>query len=79
MSNLTLIDYYNIMFILNVILIIALAISLHYSLYYTETRNKNKELEKINDKYNNTIVKQCREIEHLRAIIEEYRTVIKGM
>lgn len=79
MSNSTLMDCYTIMFVMNIILIIALAFSLHFSLYVTETRNKNKELEKVNDKYNNAIIKQHKEIENLKAIVEEYRTVLKGM
>lgn len=71
------IEYFLIMFVANVILLLIASFSLTYALDLHRLKSKNKKLEAINSKFNDTIVEQDREIKKLSDIIEEYRKIVK--
>lgn len=71
------IEYFLIMFVVNVILLLIAGFSLSYSLDLHHLKSKNKKLEAINSKFNRTIIEQDREIKKLSDIIEEYRKIVK--
>lgn len=71
------IEYFLIMFVANVILLLIASFSLTYALDLHHLKSKNKKLEAINSKFNDTIVAQDREIKKLSDIIEEYRKIVK--
>ena len=69
-----LVDYYLIMVVTNIVLVLLLTISFNYCLDLKGIRKRNKELERINNKFNKNIIQQ--EIKRQSVIIDEYRKMI---
>lgn len=71
-----LVDYYLIMVVTNIVLVLLLTFSLNYCLDLKGIRKRNKELERINNKFNKNIIQQAEEIKRQSVIIDEYRKLI---
>lgn len=71
-----LVDYYLIMVVTNIVLVLLLTISFNYCLDLKGIRKRNKELERINNKFNKNIIQQAEEIKRQSVIIDEYRKMI---